>query len=104
MHCDLLLLSIVADCKDGDGLHCEKIEPQPFKVLELSFRQNQKCIMDYSSFKTWNSALVLNIKAMYTARVKVSKKDFSVLAGKQQNYRDRARLNCRPKNFPFQLA
>ena len=60
--------------------------------------------MDYSSFKTWIYALVLNIRAMYTAQVKVRKKDLSVLAGKQQNYRGRARLNCHPKNFPFQLA
>ena len=39
-------------------------------------------------------ALVLNIKAMYPAPVKVRKKDFSFLAGKQQKCRSGAQLNC----------
>ena len=58
--------------------------------------------MDYLSFKILIYALVLNIKAMYPARVKVRKKDISVLARKQQKCRGRARLNCHSKNFPIQ--
>ena len=45
-----------------------------------------------------------NFKAMFPARVKVRKKDFLVLAGKQQKCRLRAPLNNHPKNFPIQLA
>ena len=46
--------------------------------------------MDYLSFKRLIYALVLNVEAMYPARVKVRKKDFSVLEGKQQKCRGRA--------------
>ena len=60
--------------------------------------------MDYSFFKRLIYALVLNIKAMYPAQVLVRKKDFSVLAGKQQKCRVRARLSCHSKNFPIQLV
>ena len=60
--------------------------------------------MDYLSFKTLIFALVLNVKAMNPARVKVRKKDFSVLEGKQQKCRYGAPLNCHSKNFPIQLA
>ena len=70
-------------------------------VLEPSFRQNQKCTMDYISFKGLIYSLVLNIKAMYPAGVKVQKKDVLVLAGKHQKYRGRARRNCHSKNFPI---
>ena len=41
---------------------------------------------------------------MCPARVEVGKKDFSVLAGKQQKYRGRVRLKCHSKNSPLQLA
>ena len=60
--------------------------------------------MGYSSFKRLIYALVLNIKAMDPARVKVRKKDFSVLAGKHQKRRDKDRLNCHFNKFPIQLA
>ena len=60
--------------------------------------------MDYSSFKRLIYALVRNIKAMYPARVKVKKKDVSLLAGKQQKRRDKDRLNCDSVNFPVQRA
>ena len=60
--------------------------------------------MDYSSFKRLIYALVLNIKAMDLPRVKVRKKDFSVLAGKQQKRRGKDRLKCHSDNFPIQVA
>ena len=60
--------------------------------------------MDYFSFKRLIYALVLNINAMYPPRVKVRKKDFAVLAGKQQKRRGKDRLNCHPDNFPIQRA
>ena len=60
--------------------------------------------MDYPSFKRLIYALVLNIRAMYPARVKVRKKYFSVLAGKQQKRRGKDSLNGRSDNFPIQLA
>ena len=60
--------------------------------------------MDYLSFKSLINALVPNVKAMYPARVKVRKKDFSVFEGKQQKCRGGAPLNCHSKNFPIQLA
>ena len=50
--------------------------------------------MDYLSFKRLIDALVLNVKTMYPARVKVRKKDISVLEGKQQKCRGGAPLNC----------
>jgi len=77
--------SVVADGKDGDGLQFEK-----------SLRQNQKCTMKYSSIKKTVCCLVLNLKPMFSARAKVSKKDFCiVLGGKQQKCRDRAPLSVR---------
>ena len=46
--------------------------------------KKQECTMDYSCKKLID-VLVLDFKAMFSARVKVSEKDFCiVLAGKQQ--------------------
>ena len=58
------------------------------KNLALSFQssrtQNQKCTMAYPYCKKSIDALVLNFKAMLSARVKVRKKDFcTVLAEKK---------------------
>ena len=61
------------------------------------FWQNEKITMDYLSFKRLIDALVLNVKTMYPARVKVRKKDISVLEGKQQKCRGGAPLNCHSK-------
>ena len=58
--------------------------------------------MDYFSFKRLIYALILNIQAMYPPRVKVRKKDFAVLSGKQQKRRGKNRLNCHSDNFPVQ--
>ena len=60
--------------------------------------------MDYFSFKRLIHALVLNIKAMYPPRVNVRKKDFTLLAGKQQKCRGKDRLNCHSDSFPIQRA
>ena len=50
--------------------------------------------MDYSSSKNLIDVLVLNYEAMFSARVKVRKKDFCIfLAGKPQKCRDRAPLS-----------
>ena len=103
-HWDFLLLSVFAEWTDGHWLHCEKKLISSFKVLKASFRQSQKRTMDYPSFKRLIHTWVLNMKAMYPARVKARKKDFSVLAGKQQKCRGRALLICHSKNFPIQLA
>ena len=58
--------------------------------------------MYYSSCERLMYALVLNFKA--PPRVKVRRKDFLVLAGKQQKCRVRAPLNYHSNNFPIQLA
>ena len=51
-----------------------------------------------------DSCLGPNLKAMFTARVKVRRKDLLVLATKQQKCRGRALLTYFSKNFPIQLA
>ena len=72
MHRDCLLLSVVADGKDGVGLHL-------FKVLVPIFKAKPKITMDYSSCKKLIDVLVLNLKAMFWAQVKVRNKDFRVV-------------------------
>ena len=66
------------------------------KFLKFSYpslEQNQNFTMDYSSCKKMIDVLVLNFKAMFSAREKARKKDFClVLGGKQENCRDRAPL------------
>ena len=62
--------------------------------------------MDYSSCQKLIDILALNFKAMFSARVKVRKKDFCIaLAEKQQKCRDRAPLSKdnvdNSKNFFF---
>ena len=50
--------------------------------------------MEYSSCKKLINILVLNMKATYSAQVKVRKKDFCIVsAGKQQKCSDGAPLN-----------
>ena len=45
-------------------------------------RQNQKRTMDYSYYKKLIDVLVLNFKAMFSALVKVRKKDFCIVGRK----------------------
>lgn len=70
-------LSVVAHGKDRDGLHFEKISLNFSKFSYPSLQQHQKCSMDSSSCKTVIDVLVLNLKAMFWALVKVKRKDFS---------------------------
>ena len=61
-----------------------------------TLRQNQKFTIDYSSCIILIEVLVLNFKAMFSARVKVRKKGFCiVLAGKQPK--------CRAKAHSYQV-
>ena len=56
-------------------------------------RQNQKFTIDYSSCIKLIDVLVLNFKAMFSARVKVRKKGFCiVLAEKQPKCRAKAHI------------
>ena len=90
------LHSVVADGKDGDGLHFEKFSFNFSKLSYPSLRQNE-CTMDYSSCRELIDVLVLSFKAMFSARVKVRKKDFCIrLARKQPKCRDRAPLTHTP--------
>ena len=66
------------------------------KFLYPSLRQNQKYNMDYSSCKKPFDILAINFKAIFSALMKVKKKDFCiVLAGLQQKCHDRAPLRLR---------
>ena len=66
----------------------------PNYVTRSPGRQNQKFSMDRYSCKKLIGVLVLNFKAMFSARIKVRKKDFClVLAKKQHKSRYRAPLN-----------
>lgn len=90
----LFLFSVVADGKDGDRLPVENFSLNFSKFSYPSSRQNQKCTMDHSYCKKLIDISVLNFKAMSSASVTVTKKDFSIfLAGKQQKCPDRAPLN-----------
>ena len=68
------------------GLCCRrKFSPKFAKFSYPPLGQEQKCSMACPSFKNLIQVLVLNFKAMFSARVKVSKNDFYiVLARKQQ--------------------
>ena len=66
-----------------------------------SLGQNQKCTMGFSSCKILIAILVLTFKVMFSAQVKVRKRDFCiVLAREQKRYRDceRAPLRERPQS------
>ena len=55
--------------------------------------------MDFSSYKKISDVLVINFKAMFSARVEVPKKDFYILlAGKPQNCRVRGPLTVLANN------
>ena len=63
------------------------------KFLYSSSRLTQKCTMENYSCEKLIGLLVLNLKTMLSARMKIKRKDFCiVLAGKRQNCRDRAPL------------
>ena len=70
------------------------------KFSHPSLGQNQKCTMGFSSCKKMIAILVLNFKVMFSAQVKVRKRDFCiVLARKKKRYRDRERVplqDCQP--------
>ena len=51
LHLDCLLFSVIANGKDGDGLHFEKFSLNFSKFSYSSSMQNQKCTRDYSSWK-----------------------------------------------------
>lgn len=91
---DCLLISVVPDGKDGDRIHFEKFSLNFSKFSYPSLKQNQNCTMDYSSSKDLIDVLILNFEVMFSARVKVRKKDFCiVLTGKPQKCRDWAPLS-----------
>ena len=75
----VLLLSVIADGKDGDRLHVEKFS---LRVLVPILSQNQKCTIYSSSCQKMID--VLNFKAMFSARVKVRKQDFCVVLARQE--------------------
>ena len=81
-----MLPPVVADGKDGLSLDCILKNLVDFSKFSYpSYRQNQKCTMDYSSCKKIIDVLVLNFKAAFSTLTKVTKKDFCiVLAGKHQ--------------------
>ena len=70
---------VVEDGKDGDGFCFEKFNLNFSKFSLLSvLRHNQKCTTDYSR-KKLIEVLVLNFKAMFSARVKVRRKYFCIV-------------------------
>ena len=77
------------------------LQSQFLKISCTHFlRQNQKCSVDYSSCEKMIDPFVVNFKAMFSAQVKVRKKDFCVvLAAKRQKCPDRAPL----KGYPWSM-
>ena len=59
-------MSVVADCKDKEGLHFEKIYPQLFKVLHHLLAK-PKMYPGLLFLQKIDYVLVLNFKAMYPA-------------------------------------